>query len=314
MTSKILASRRPWRSTRLGKGTRCGSFFPAEFSLRTCCHLEVLNDPTRSQGTLVKQWTPASPSPPSAAPQYVVAGDCKAGDADQTGWSFADGAVKHNRYATTAPHRWRLPIIGSPALSCVRSDCLDATDPKQLELKPCDSTSAKQKFAFTKATGVLTLASDTTQCVDINMWTGPKVWLYRCHAGAPNEDFTFGASGTLTSKADSHAPKGKCLGASKQKPGGAAAGGGVETLQMWAKPMPSKAMAVLLINTVDAVPQDVDISLSDLNITASSASVRDIWAQVRAFDVTDLDAHSSLELQIGCKRKNVTEAFARVAG
>ena len=69
----------------------------------------------------------------------------------------------------------------------VSSDCLDATDPKQLELKPCDSTSAKQKFAFTKATGVLTLASDTTQCVDINMWTGPKVWLYHCHAGAPNE-------------------------------------------------------------------------------------------------------------------------------
>ena len=83
--------------------------------------------------------------------------------------------------------------------------------------------------------------------------------------------------------------KGKCLGASKQKPGGGAAGG-VETLQMWAKPMPSKAMAVLVINTVDAVPQDVDISLADLNITASSASVRDIWAQVRAFDVTDLDA------------------------
>jgi len=69
-----------------------------------------------------------------------------------------------------------------------------------------------------------------------------------------DQDFTFGASGTLTSKADSHAPKGKCLGASKQKPGGAAAGG-VETLQMWAKPMPSKAMAVLLINTVDALPQ-----------------------------------------------------------
>lgn len=199
---------------------------------------------------------------------------------------------------TTALHRCRLPFNGSPASSCVRSDCLDATDPKQLELKPCDSTSAKQKFAFTKATGVITLASDTTQCVDINMWTGPKVWLYHCHAGAPNEDFTFGASGTLTSKADSHAPKGKCLGASKQKPGGAAEGG-VETLQMWAKPMPSKAMAVLVINTVDAVPQDVDISLTDLNITASSASVRDIWAQVRAF---------------GCKRKNVTEALAPLAG
>ena len=53
----------------------------------------------------------------------------------------------------------------------------------------------------------------------------------------------------------------------------------VRSLQIWAKPQANGAMAVLAINTLstgDAI--SFNVTLKELNITSSSASVRDVWA------------------------------------
>ena len=68
--------------------------------------------------------------------------------------------------------------------------------------------------------------------------------------------------------------------------------------QVWAKPQPNKAVAVLFLSNEDTNPVDIEVQLSDLGISGT-ATVRDIWKRAAAgtasgaLKVSNLAAHDS---------------------
>ena len=112
-------------------------------------------------------------------------------------------------------------------------------------------------------------------CLAIENFNGPAVVWWGCNTGG-NEEFIF-KDGALCSKVGVCPPKqkgagrvlapnataessllsspchdtcqnGHCLTAKATKPGGGGGGGGGDALQIWAKPQPNGATAVLVIN------------------------------------------------------------------
>merc|ERR1719272_745552 len=79
------------------------------------------------------------------------------------------------------------------------------------------------------------------------------------------------STGLIESRKGAVQSGGKCLGIS------ATPLGGTGVIQLWAKPQPNNAVAILVINTAPGTNVTMDIPLSDVNITASSVNVRDIW-------------------------------------
>ncbi len=145
--------------------------------------------------------------------------------------------------------------------------CLDAKDKSQLRLAKCDGTDT-QKFVpdttaagrYKSVGGCLDIFGSAT-CMPV---VDRRVDIYACNGGE-NQLFNV-ESGTIKSKC------GECLAARATPPAGGSQGGDVAS-QLWAKPIGQGAVAALFING-GQTNRSTTIHLSELNITASEATVR----------------------------------------
>jgi hypothetical protein len=173
---------------------------------------------------------------------------CDASDATQKGWTIEGAAFKRAGL------------------------CLDASSSKsELRMMKCDG-SAGQKFTADPSTpgrykngkGCLDIFGSAT-CKPV---VDRRVDLYACNGGA-NQLFAL-AGGVIQSKC------GECLAVHAAPPSGGH-GGDTTASQLWAKPLEKGAVAALFING-GATNRSTSIHLSELNITAASATVTDVWS------------------------------------
>ena len=151
--------------------------------------------------------------------------------------------------------------------------CLDAagqlpeTDaPNWLRMRACDATIKTQVWSMTAQGQIKSNA--TGQCLGNNvhwLWDWKGVFaLTNCNPADNQQQFTLRASdGALV------LPAGNVCAGSSDRSGPAS--------QVWRKPLADGAMAVLVINAA-LLPQTINVSLADLNMTAATASARDIFA------------------------------------
>ena len=200
-------------------------------------------------GTLVRTLPPAppTPGPPAGAGTYAVGAKCDKNDATQNQWTMTGSTIKHGDM------------------------CLDAQDKQQLRLTACNAASATQKFTpdeskkgRIKSIGGCLDIYGSPNCMPL---VDRRVDIFACNAGT-NQVFELDG-GNLKSEC------GECL-AAREKPatgGGAAVG---TDSQLWAKPLADGAAAALFINGGDT-SASVTIHLKELNMTASAATVQDVW-------------------------------------
>lgn len=142
--------------------------------------------------------------------------------------------------------------------------CFDSSDGGNIVLKPCKHPSAKQKW---DSDGQHYTQMDGQMCLDVS---DQKVDLKKCNTGS-NQRFLHPFGRVLKT------PTNICLQPSTTKPGGGPPPL-PQTLQLWAKPQPHGAMAVLLINADATIDAKATVQLQDLNMTGM-VSVRDVWAR-----------------------------------
>jgi len=196
-------------------------------------------------GSLVKEFHPPVPK---AGKKYIVGVPCdSAKDPGQLGWAIdaASSSITHG------------------------GKCADFADNEEVVLAPCNSSSPTQKFDYDSATGELKVAKG--MCLDVFYYAGPRVDVYGCNHNF-NENFTLSASGVLSTEQVPAHPS-RCLSTSENNP----EGNSPTAVQVWAKPQPNGAMAVLFINSLPMAVA-ANVSLKELNMTAKSAKVRDVWA------------------------------------
>jgi len=218
-------------------------------------------------GGLVRSWTPApspGPSPPPANVLYLWAGG-----------------------AGVYTNEWEVPAAGAAAgvvKHTLTGTCIDAAtnggtaaNGAQIALQACNPKAPTQQFVLEAATGELHLAAaDNKRCLAVEDFNGPGVVWYSCNTGS-NEEFTV-SGGALCSKG------GHCLTA-KATPPPHGGGGGGDTLQIWAKPQPNGATAVLLLNNADPSAPNVTVSFTFAEVGfggGSGSKVLDIWAGTTA--------------------------------
>ena len=114
---------------------------------------------------------------------------------------------------------------------------------------------------------------DHSACLAIENFNGPGVVWWGCNTGS-NEEFTLTGS-ALCSKG------GYCLTAKATKPsgGGGGGGGGGDALQIWAKPQPKGATAVLVLNNNLATNTTVPFNFADVGYAhAGATTLLNIWS------------------------------------
>jgi len=227
-------------------------------------------------GRLVKEWDPSNGS----TGIYVVAIKC--GGKNQTGWSY-DAANK---------------MVKGPG-----GKCLDWSTSSELEMKTCDTKKQQQKFAYSSSDKTLKNMPSSVEeeefplkadqkCLDVFNNAGPVVELWPCNGGN-NQKFTFNTDGTLKDN-ENH-----CLGSTDINPSGGGKG-----FMLWAKKQPKGAQAVLVINGLSSSSNSspAKIILSEIGITSSSATVRDLWnhkdlgTATGTFTTAAIDSHDSVFL------------------
>lgn len=152
--------------------------------------------------------------------------------------------------------------------------CLDAAGqlpqddaPNWMRMRACDATVASQRFHML-ATGQI-VSNSTGQCLGNNvhwLWDWRNLFsLTGCDATQNQQLWTLrAADGALQLPA-----AGVCAGSSDVS--GPAS-------QVWRKPLAGGKVAVLVVNGA-LLPQTVSVSLSELNMTATTASARDAFAK-----------------------------------
>ena len=259
----------------------------------------------------MKQWSPpplggggtqADQQRPEQLYATMIYSGCDPHDGNQTGWSWdAEAMAVKNLIADKQS-------IGGTL-------CLDAGEGRRgaLELRPCDNTSAGQKFsAQRRHRGKVRLIANVTErggttrpmCVDANDWSGVAVFLAECtdlHFGSSQEFAIDSSTGLLSSlQSDFSGPTRRCIAALPNGFGGRFVrpppDGDPRTLnepnarrakllQLWEKPQPAGASAILLLNmrsgSAGSEMMRVDFA-ADLNLTGSF-TVRDVYAH------TDID-------------------------
>jgi hypothetical protein len=121
-------------------------------------------------------------------------------------------------------------------------------------------------------------------CLVLAGATGPAVELFRCTLGG-NEVWTYSqGNGTLCSHtiARTGTPQTKCLSA-RNSPATSDSGNG--TMQLWATPQPSGAVAFFVLNNLPTGAADIAsiVSLANLNYTHIGPSeVFEVWAGAAA--------------------------------
>lgn len=195
-------------------------------------------------GMLVRSWNPSSSNSTTG---YVWGVTCNSSDSTQKGWAY-DSSAK--------------------TLKANNGLCVDGSDTSELQLAPCNGQTAQQ---FTmQSNGEIASDGHRGRCVDVYDFNGPVVQLYPCNGGT-NERFSVSRDGTVADQ-DQH-----CLAYKSTPP----SGGSGTILQLWAKPQPHGAVAVLILNS-DTPNQassnhTVTFDLKSLNLTSSTVAVRDIW-------------------------------------
>merc|ERR1712050_252251 len=88
---------------------------------------------------------------------------------------------------------------------------------------------------------------------DVNDWTKGNVWLYGCNGGT-NQQIEFNSDGSVCDAC--HESRKRCWEVTSTDPSS-----GTAKVQVWAKPQPRNAMAVLVINPSKAAySASVDLS------------------------------------------------------
>jgi hypothetical protein len=196
-------------------------------------------------GRLVKQYTPAG-----EPGKFVAAKTCSNSSA-QFGWSYD---------AESAAVR-------------VGDGCLDAGNHNEMQVKNCTG-SDDQKFVYNAEAKTLTATNG--QCVDTYNWKGPKVCLYDCNGGT-NQQVEFNDDGSVCEAC--HESRKMCWEVTASDPTTE------NTVQVWAKPQPQGAIAVLVIN-VGSSEETTKVDLVTLGFSKEIAKagvfVRDIWARADA--------------------------------
>lgn len=193
-----------------------------------------------------------NPSPPPSLGRNPWATTCNKSDSTQQGWSY--------NAQTSAIH--------GPG-----STCLDYSS-SQLELQPCNGQST-QKFTYSgsgSTAGALCVPGSNARCLDVYEGQGPLLQLYGFHNGT-NELFVFTSDGFMQDKDN------VCIAARNTTPTPDPSPVGENVVQLWTKPQPNGAMAVFFISSQDSTGKNSSytVTFKELNITTSSASVRDIW-------------------------------------
>jgi hypothetical protein len=204
-------------------------------------------------GSLISSTPPPTPPNPPPPTMYLWGVKPNSTDPTQHGWTYpkpgTTGPLENNGHCVTI------------------TKATSSSD--DLTLTPC--TGAPEQTFEIDANGNAHISGDTTRCLAVYALDGPDVVSFRCNTGV-NEVF-IAAADTICSK------NGYCLASRAIKPGG---GGDNPTsdIQIWAKPQPNGAVAVLVINGDATAAHAVDISLAAVNVSAiASFSVFDIWQE-----------------------------------
>jgi hypothetical protein len=153
---------------------------------------------------------------------------------------------------------------------------------KQVMLAACDG-SAGQQFVVESSGNLHGATGGKKLCVALENFEGPGVVMWSCNTGE-NEEFAFDATdGSLCSKGDS-AHAARCLVPRTTNPRPPSPPSASPTMQIWAKPQPDGAVAVLVINNYEVGAagnnQTVTIDFADVRFKSAGAStVFDIWAE-----------------------------------
>ena len=240
---------------------------------------------------------------------------------------------------------WSVPSTGGaagqikhvPSNTCVDASVGGGCPGKQgteVMLAPCAATAtALQTFTFDADTGNLRLAGHSRKgtCLAVYNWDGPQILWWGCNKGV-NEEFVFSAAGSLCSKngtgtgtgTGKKAHRSHCLTANSTSPpkldahvssssdgsgevvgqGGTSGSGAVA--QLWAKPQPDGATAVLVINNGNPGTPNMtaQITFAEVRYTppaSATTTVLDIWtgktvelpAGTRSFNTTSFGSHDS---------------------
>lgn len=203
-------------------------------------------------GSLISSTPPPSPPSPPGTTMYLWGVKPDPQDPTQHGWTYpkptASGPIENNGHCVTIEK--------------------SASNTDDLTLTPC--TGAPEQTFDIDANGNVHIAGDTKRCLALYDFDGPSVVSYSCNTGV-NEEFN--ATGDTIC---SH--NGYCLAMRSMAPH--SGGSGSTDIQIWAKPQPNGAVAVLVLNGDTANSHEVEINLSAVNVSATSAfSVMDVWAQ-----------------------------------
>lgn len=197
---------------------------------------------------------------------FVWGVSCDASDPTQVGWSLDAGTG----YLKDGKGR------------CVTA--LDEYSGAALNLAKCDGNGTL-KWTYDKGTKELKTTRDSKDvCLDLfygqACGDAPRADLYACNGGK-NQKWTVDTTNSTVYDSCN-----ACLGSKGGAPPGTPSLANL--VQLWAKPQPEGAVAILVING-GAKPlskYEVDIK-AKLNMTSSRASVRDIWAAKDLEAVTD---------------------------
>jgi len=208
-------------------------------------------------GSLISSTPPPSPPPgPPSSTDYLWGVKPDPTDKTQHGWTYP-------KPSSTGP-------VENSGLCVTIAKNANTND--DLTLTSC--TGAPEQTFEIDANGNVHISGDTKRCLALYNFDGPKVVSYACNTGV-NEVFTTSGD-TICSK------NGYCLAARPKTPpgGGGGGGGGSSDIQIWAKPQPTGAVAVLVLNGDENGAHAVDIDLAAVNVSSTSSfSVFDIWTE-----------------------------------
>ena len=111
--------------------------------------------------------------------------------------------------------------------------------------------------------------ANTKTCLDVSDWAGPGVDVWQCNGGS-NQNFTYNATtGAIATVASSQGPS-KCLQTGKSQ----------TCTNVWGRQLSGGAHALGFVNTGDAAANITcgPECFQKMNITATSLTVRDLWA------------------------------------
>ena len=180
--------------------------------------------------------------------------------------------------AKSPPGGWSVPAAGATGpIKHASGFCINGQTKKSTEYELTSCTGAAIQDFVLESNGNLHMAGGGKYCLAVEDFNGPGVVSWQCNTGT-NEEMAFdAATGSICDKGGANE---RCLDAKPAKPagGGGGGGGGGDTVQIWAKPQPNGAVAVLVINAGDDDNVVVPFSMSEVRFSHSgAASVLNIW-------------------------------------